>query len=301
MVLRIGYLGPRGSFTEEAMEVYTKGINIYEKVEFSTISGLIYAVGTKINEAVVPFENSIEGSVNVTLDILIHESKAMIKGELVLPINHHLLAKKAYPLEKIERVYSHPQALYQCRRFLNEKMPGAVLRETESTAEAAMIVSKTDRPYAAIGKKDLSTLYNLVLLSENIQDYKENFTRFIILSDNDSMPTGCDRTSLVFATENKPGSLYRILGLFARENLNLTKIESRPSRRALGEYVFLLEVEGHRQDEVLKKVLGEVEKNATFFKILGSYPRWRESYPPFPGGRADASQTCLKHEAEGFS
>lgn len=285
MTVRIGYLGPSGTFTEEAMHVYTAGKENYTKVEFASIPGMIYAIGTKIDEAVVPLENSIEGSVNVTLDLLIHESKALIKGELVLPVNQHLFARKVYSLEEIEEVYSHPQALYQCRRFLCNKMPGAVLKETASTAEAALIVARLERPAAAIGGRRLRELYNLVTVAENIQDYRENLTRFIILSSEDTAPTGNDRTSLVFAAENKPGSLYKILGFFARENLNLTKIESRPSRRALGEYVFFLEVEGHWQDEVLKKVLQEVKRNTTFFRLLGSYPRWKEIYPPSSGGR----------------
>ena len=283
MTVRIGYLGPGGTFTEEAMHVYTAGREIYTKVEFSSIPEMIYAIGTKIDEAVVPFENSIEGSVNVTLDLLIHESRAMIKRELVLPVNQNLFVRKLYSLDEIEVVYSHPQALYQCRKFLHERMPKALWIETASTAEAAQIVAGCEKPWAAIGHSRLGELYGLLLIAENIQDYKNNVTRFIILSMEDCAPTGFDRTSVVFATENKPGSLYKVLGFFARENLNLTKIESRPSRKALGEYVFLLEVEGHRQDEVLKKVLAEVEKNTTYFKILGSYPRWQEGYPPLGG------------------
>ncbi|SHM19193.1 prephenate dehydratase [Caldanaerovirga acetigignens] len=287
MAIRIGYLGPAGTFTEEAMCLYTSGNEHYEKLEFSSIPEMIYSIGTKIDEAVVPFENSIEGSVNVTLDLLIHESMAMIKKELVLPVNQNLLAKKPFSLEEIEIVYSHPQALYQCRRFLHERLPKALWRETESTAEAARIVAKSEKPWAAVGHRRLGELYGLLIVAENIQDYKNNVTRFIILSHEDSLPTGFDRTSVVFATENKPGSLYRVLGFFARENLNLTKIESRPSRKALGEYVFLLEVEGHRDDEVLKKVLMEVQNNTTYFKILGSYPRWQEGYPPAGGDRKD--------------
>lgn len=283
MAVRIGYLGPGGTFTEEAMHIYASKKENYIKVEFTSIPGMIHALFEKIDEAVVPIENSIEGSVNITIDLLIHESKALIKGELVLPVNQHLFAKKYYSFEEIKEVYSHPQALYQCRGFLYNKLPGVLLKETASTAEAALIVASSERPIAAIGGRRLGELYNLVTLSENIQDCRENLTRFIVLSGEDCKPTGNDKTSMVFATENRPGSLYRILGLFARENLNLSKIESRPSRRALGEYIFFLEVEAHKFDKSLRKVLQELKRNTTFFKLLGSYPRWQGIYPPGRG------------------
>jgi len=248
----------------------------YKKIEYSNIQLLVTDIGIKIDEAVVPIENSIEGSVNIKIDLLIKEKDIKIKGEIILPVRHCLFSKKVYSLEQIKIVYSHSQALYQCREFLYNKIPDAVLKETASTSQAAKRVIKSKTPTAAIGSKRLAEIYNLVMLSENIQDFPENYTRFIVISKTDCLPTGCDKTSLVFSTENKPGSLYRVLGFFAGKNLNLTKIESRPSKRVLGEYIFFLEVEGHREDKILKKVLKRVKENSTFYKLLGSYPRWKD-------------------------
>ncbi len=272
----IGFLGPKGTFTEEALDVWIKKYSFspeqYKKVPFFSIDNLMNAVGKNIDAAVVPVENSLEGSVNITVDSFIHGVDAMIKGEVVLPITQHLLLKEIVPLEKIKEVLSHPQALYQCRRFLKEKMPHARLKEVSSTAEAAKLVSEGESNIAAIGSRALSKIYHLKIAAERIQDSENNMTRFYILSTEDEAETGRDKTTLIFSTENKPGSLYRSLKIFAEKGLNLTKIESRPSKRVLGEYVFLLEVEGHRVQEPLKSALKELELSANMFKILGSYP-----------------------------
>lgn len=277
----IGFLGPSGTFTEEALNIWIKKLGLipaeYKKVALLSIADIMNAVGKTLDAAIVPVENSLEGSVNITVDSFIRGADAMIKGEVILPITQHLLLKKIIPLEEIEEILSHPQALYQCRGFLKEKMPYARLKEVSSTAEAAKFVSESENNIAAIGSISLSKIYDLKIAAESIQDSENNMTRFYILSTEDEMVTGRDKTALVFSTENKPGSLFRALKIFAEKGLNLTKIESRPSRRVLGEYIFLIEVEGHRLQEPLKSALKELELSASLFKILGSFPTFELS------------------------
>jgi len=271
-------LGPRGTFTEEALDVWVKKLGLnsaeYNKVPFFSIADMMSAVGKNIDAAIVPAENSLEGSVNITVDSFIRGVDARIKGEVILPITQNLLLKKIVPIEEIKEVLSHPQALFQCREFLKEKMPSAQLKEVSSTAEAARLVSESEENIAAIGSKVLSDIYGLKIAAESIQDSDNNMTRFYVLSTDDEKVTGQDKTAVVFSTENKPGSLVQALKIFAERGLNLTKIESRPSKRILGEYVFLIEVEGHRLQEPLKGALRELELSASLFKILGSYPKF---------------------------
>ncbi|MCR4430835.1 MAG: prephenate dehydratase [Tepidanaerobacteraceae bacterium] len=283
MTIKIGYLGPRGTFTEEAMEMWIETqksdtINEYTRVEHSSIPKLINALDAgDLDEAVVPVENSLEGSVNITVDMLIHEANVMVKGELVIPIRQCLLAKENMPLENVEEIFSHPQALYQSIRFINDRLPQAKANETLSTAEAAKMVAERGKSVAAVGSRRLAEIYGLKILAEDIQGQKNNLTRFYVLSANDAARTGRDKTALAFSTENRPGSLFRSLGVFAQRNLNLTKIESRPSKRMLGEYVFFIEVEGHREDGVLKHALETLKQHAGFIKLLGSYPAFCDS------------------------
>jgi len=272
----IGFLGPTGTFTEEALDIWIKKQGLspeeYKKVPHFSIADMMNAVGKSLDAAIVPVENSLEGSVNITVDSFIRGIDAMIKGEVILPITQNLLIKKPIPFHEIKEVLSHPQALFQCREFLKEHMPAARLKEVSSTAEAARLVSESEDNIAAIGNKALSKIYGLRIAAESIQDSNNNMTRFYVLSAEDEKVTGHDKTAVIFSTENKPGSLFRALKIFAERELNLTKIESRPSRRMLGEYIFLLEIEGHRLEEPLKSALEELELSANFFKILGSYP-----------------------------
>jgi prephenate dehydratase len=277
MSVKIGYLGPKGTFTEEAMEMWIERqkhdtINKYIKVEYCSIQKLIHALGMEIDEAVAPIENSLEGSVNITIDLLIHEVDARVKGELILPIKQNLLAREETFLEGVEEIYSHPQALYQSRKFIYDRLPQARVNETLSTAEAARIVAERGGNTAAIGSRRLAEIYGLKILAEDIQGHKNNMTRFYVLSSKDGDRTGRDKTAVVFSTENKPGSLFNSLRVFAERNLNLTKIESRPSKRILGEYIFFVEVEGHREDGVLKEALEKLKQYTGFIKLLGSYP-----------------------------
>jgi prephenate dehydratase len=272
----IGFLGPSGTFTEEALNIWIKKLGLipaeYKKVALLSISDIMNAVGKTLDAAIVPVENSLEGSVNITVDSFIRGADAMIKGEVILPITQHLLLKKIIPLDEIKEVLSHPQALFQCREFIKRKLPLARLKEVSSTAEAAKFVSESEGNIAAIGSKSLSKIYGLTIAAERIQDSDNNMTRFYVLSTEDEKATGRDKTTMIFSTENKPGSLFRALKVFAERGLNLTKIESRPSRRILGEYVFLVEIEGHRLQEPLKSALIELEHSTSFLKILGSYP-----------------------------
>lgn len=272
----IGFLGPSGTFTEEALNIWIKKLGLipaeYKKVALLSISDIMNAVGKTLDAAIVPVENSLEGSVNITVDSFIRGADAMIKGEVILPITQHLLVKKSIPLDEIKEVLSHPQALFQCREFIKRKLPLARLKEVSSTAEAAKFVSESEGNIAAIGSKSLSKIYGLTIAAERIQDSDNNMTRFYVLSTEDEKATGRDKTTMIFSTENKPGSLFRALKVFAERGLNLTKIESRPSRRILGEYVFLVEIEGHRLQEPLKSALIELEHSTSFLKILGSYP-----------------------------
>ncbi|HHW03703.1 MAG TPA: prephenate dehydratase [Thermoanaerobacterales bacterium] len=281
--MKIGYLGPKGTFTEEAMEMWIERqkhdtINKYTKIECCSIQKLIYSIGEReLDEAVVPFENSLEGSVNLTIDLLIHEVDVKVKGELILPIRQNLLTKEKVLLKDVEEIYSHPQALYQSRKFIYGNLPHAKVKETLSTAEAARIVAERGGNISAIGSRRLAGIYGLKVLAEDIQEHKNNMTRFYILSSKDGARTGRDKTAVVFSTENRPGSLFNSLRVFAKRNLNLTKIESRPSKRILGEYVFFVEVEGHREDGVLNEALEELKQYTGFIKLLGSYPIFDEN------------------------
>ncbi len=226
-------------------------------------------ITSKCVKGVVPIENSIEGPVNVTLDALVHEYDLMIEGEIVLPINHNLMAPKGLKLSDISDVYSHPQALAQCHNYiLNNSFR---VHSTSSTAAACKNIVNFKNS-ASIGTVKAAKLYGLNILDEDIQDVDNNETRFVVLSKHDSRPTGNDKTSIVFSLhDDRPGGLYGILGIFAEFSINLSKIESRPSKQGLNKYVFFINFEGHRQDEDIGKILKLIGENTSFFKVLGSY------------------------------
>lgn len=271
---KVGYLGPEGTFTHEAALLYAKGKRV-DLVEYPTIPDLIYGVDKgQIDHAVVPMENSMEGTVNVTVDMIIHEVSVYITGELVLPIHHCLLAKPGVRLDELRVVLSHPQALAQCRKFLYERLRGVELRTTSSTAAAAREVATGRREWGAIGSKHAASVFGLDILEENIEEHNGNCTRFVVLSRQQSQPTGYDKTSIVFSVDHKPGSLYHALRIFAERQINLTKIESRPMKTSLGEYLFLVDFEGHVRDAVVQEALDELAGQSRYFAVLGSYPRF---------------------------
>lgn len=272
-LIKTGYLGPRGTFTEEALMKYRDLPEAYKK-EYKSIPEVIKAIGREVQEGIVPVENSLEGSVNITLDILAEETDLEIKNEIIIPIRHHLLAGEKVELSRIRVVYSHPQAIAQCRIFREKYLPWAEIEAAFSTAQAASIVShKREVGCVAIGNRKAAELYGLLVLRENIQDYHCNYTRFIVLAPRGkSSPSGRDKTSLVFGIKDGPGALYQVLREFARRELNLTRIESRPSKRNLGDYLFFVDLQGHIREEAVAEVVQAVKKQTVFLKVLGSYP-----------------------------
>jgi prephenate dehydratase len=268
------FLGPRGTFSEEAALLRSPSADL---VTFTSFPALVSAVETGLaDEAVIPIENSIEGAVNTTLDLLIHETPLRIAGELALPVRHFLVTRPGVSLEDLRIVTSHPQALGQCRRFLERCLPDVEQVAALSTAGAVQEVAQgTDDRRAAIGTARAADLYGGAILAHDIQDAHLNITRFVVLSQQDTLPTGDDKTSLGFRMkENVPGALHSILTEFASERIQLTKIESRPTKSLLGDYVILIDLEGHRLDDRIAPVLERVRSKTSMLKIFGSYPRF---------------------------
>ena len=264
---KIGFLGPAGTFTEEAASLV--GDNL---IAFDTILQVLDAVEkNEVDVGVVPIENSIEGPVGITLDLLVHDYDLKIKREIIIPISHNLLINPEANITNIEFVNSHMQALSQCRNFIEAL--DVVVNSTPSTSAAAEMV-KGNNNSAAIGTKRAAEIYGLKIVETNIQDYKNNVTRFVVINKKDHEQTGNDKTSIVFSiVEDKPGGLYEILGLFADNNINLTKIESRPSKEKLGNYLFFVDLEGHRTDELIRYILNIIRSKVGYIKVLGSYPK----------------------------
>jgi len=267
--LKIAYLGPRTTFTHQAaLEFF--GFSA-QYVPCATIRDVFLEVESeRADYGVVPVENTIEGVVNYTLDMFL-ESDLKISGEVVIPINLHLLST-VEDMSEIRKVYSHKVAIGQCRKWLEKNLPGAQLIETESTAKACEIVLEEEGA-GAIASEVASYTYHLNILARNIQESTDNFTRFLIISRREMKPTGKDKTSLIFAVRDEPGALYKALEAFYKRGVNLTKIESRPSRRRAWDYVFFVDLEGHKDDEKIKEVLKDLKSRTQMVKILGSYPR----------------------------
>lgn len=271
----IGFLGPKGTFSHQAVNDYIKDKSGYEPAPFSTIPEIIYAVQKgEVDEGIVPIENSLEGAINATHDIMGVEVDLKIKAELVVDIKQNLLVKKGTKLENIQYILSHPQPIGQCRRYLSTYFPKAETVFVYSTSAAAQEVAEGNCDKAAIGSAIASEIYGLEIQAANIQDADDNSTRFVIISKEDTKKTGKDKTSIVFSTENKPGSLYRVLDIFNLWDINMTKIESRPAKKKLGTYIFFVDIEGHRDDDSVKDALTMVRKKTSFFKFLGSYPEY---------------------------
>lgn len=282
--MTIGYLGPRGTFTNEAARKFTLKNEKATGEEgeatltpYRAIPDILHDVEQgKIDYGVVPIENSTEGSVNVTLDALVHDVEVQIDAELVLPIRHHLFAKAGVKVDEIKMVYSHPQALAQCRKSIERLLPNAVVVAATSTAEAAERIANesVDGSKAAIGTELAGLLYGLDMVAADLQDFQHNATRFIRVGRALGKRSGFDKTSIVFAFgSDKPGNLYRVLKVFADDGINLTKLESRPAKRSLGDYIFFVDMEGYVTDGRVAKALEAIEQQSAFFKFLGSYPR----------------------------
>ncbi len=266
--LRVAYLGPEGTFTQLAARRLF-GLQARYR-ECATIDGVFEAVGSKdATYGVVPFENSTEGAVGMTSDALL-EGDLMIRQEFVLPVAHCLLSH-ARSLSQISTVYSHPQALGQCRSWLAKHLPRAQVVQTTSTAAAAR-EAQSDEHSAAIAAAIAAEIHDLPIVRENIQDRAENATRFVVLAREDAPPTGHDRTTIAFGVPDGKGALRRVLSVLEDANVNLTRIESRPSRTRAWHYVFLVDLEGHRRDPAVARALEAVSKSSDFVKVIGSYP-----------------------------
>jgi prephenate dehydratase len=276
---KIAYLGPPGTFTEEALDKFIKDLSQVRKISFPTVADVIRSVDRgEADEGLVPMENSIEGSVNITQDILTFESEAKIIGEVTIPVKHSLIGKKNIKLDNIKKVISHPHAAAQCRKFLSTNLKDAEIIAANSTAEAVKILKEENDDIAAIGTKIAAKIYNLEIIENDIEDNKDNKTRFVFIGNSIQPKTGNDKTSIVcFLKEDRPGSLYNILKEFACRNINLARLESRPAKKDLGDYVFMIDLDGHLHDENIFEAIEVLRKGVYLVKILGSYPKWIES------------------------
>ena len=271
MPKRLAFFGPAGTHTEQACVNYDPDA---VRLPYMPISGVVAAVEKgEADECVIPIENSLQGSVTETLDILIHHSSLSIRHELVLPITHFLVARRGATVESIDYVYSHPQALGQCGEFLATRLPSAEILASLSTAAAVEDMLGSGDRAAAIATRRAAELHGCDVIAEGIEDNESNMTRFVVLAPSDHPPTGDDKTSACFSfDEDSPGILHGVLAEFANRGINLAKIESRPTRQSLGRYIFLIDFQGHRQDEATLEVLARIEEQVSMLKIFGSYP-----------------------------
>jgi prephenate dehydratase len=270
---RLAYLGPAGTFAEEAAIAFDPAA---ERVPCPSIPAVASAVEAGLADAgVVPIENSLEGAVTFTADLLIHDSNLFIRDEVVLPIHHNLLAVSGTNLGDIRVVYSHPQALAQCRTYLLGKLPDARPVAALSTSAAVELLAK-ETGAAAIGTLSSARIYGASVLDRAIEDNPNNETRFVVLAPEDHAPTGDDKTSLAFTfDQDAPGLLHKVLGHVLDEGINMAKIESRPNKLELGRYYFLLDLDGHHSDAAVGRVLDRIRESVTTLKVFGSYPRHR--------------------------
>ena len=267
--LTVAYLGPPATHTHLAcLEHFGSCI---QSLPQESIQDVFEAVEkAKASYGMVPIENSTEGVVNRTLDVLI-ESEVKICGEVLIRISHDLLSRSGTAGD-IEKIYSHPQALEQCRKWLRKTFPHVPLVETVSTAKAAQFAAE-DPKAAAIANSAAACIYGLKVIESQIEDYLTNYTRFLIVSRKNSKRTGRDKTSILLSIPHTPGSLYQVLKPFSEKRINLTKIESRPVKGRSWEYVFVLDFEGHITDARVIETMAELKENVLFLKFLGSYPR----------------------------
>jgi len=274
--MRIAYLGPAGTFTEDALGEAARGE--FEPLRTATIHDAILAVQNgEAERALVPFENSIEGSVRGTLDTLAFEAEAVtIVGEHDYAVRAHLIGREAIDLGEVEAVLSHQQPLAQCARFLREQLPGVELRSVSSTAAAVRMVAESVRPWVAIGSRAAAKLYGCAILREGIQDETDNVTRFVWIAPAGTEPVGDGpwKTSLVFSElgEDHPGALVNALREFSDREVNLSRIESRPMRSGLGRYMFFCDLDGAATDTVVAEAIAALRTKAESVRLLGSYP-----------------------------
>jgi chorismate mutase/prephenate dehydratase len=266
--MAVAFLGPRGTFSEEAALKRFGGA--VQGVPCASIDEVFRQVEARqVAFGVVPVENSTDGAVGRTLDLLL-ATEARVCGEVLLAV-HQCLMSRAGDWHGIARVYAHSQSLGQCHEWLNQHLPGAERVPVVSNAEAARQASREEGA-AAIGSRAAAGLYQLNLLAENIEDNPNNTTRFVVIGDLDVPPSGRDKTSLVMSARNRPGAMHNLLEPLARHGVSMTRMESRPSRTGMWEYVFFVDLEGHQRDPSVAAALQELGERASFLKVLGSYP-----------------------------
>jgi prephenate dehydratase len=273
--VRVGFLGPSGTNAWEALRSSSPGA--VEEVPFATVWDTVMAVQERtVDQAVVPIENSLEGSVSTTLDALAGEdTDVRIVAEVVRPITHCLIARPGVGIGDVARVLSHPQALAQCARFLRERLPTVGTEAAASTAEAVRSAVASDEPLAAIGTRLAAELYGGAVLAEGVEDRPDNLTRFVWLAPSGSPPHAPpNKTSVVFwgFNDESPGALVAVLREFADRGVNLTKIESRPRRVQLGHYMFFADLDGAEDDEPVRDALAGLRRRVETLQVLGSYP-----------------------------
>jgi len=275
--MEIGILGPEGTFSETAAMLWLDEggrIDNFALRYYDTIFDVSESVLKKeVDYGIVPIENSLEGSVGDTLDVLSSENanEMQIVGEVLVPIRICLLFNGSFA--EIKKIVSHHHALAQCKQFIREQLKGVALKTVDSTAGAAKLAAQSEQ-IAALASVEAAKRYGVNILAEDVQD-KDSVTRFVVLSSSygiKATPTGKDKTSILLYLKERPGALYEVLGEFALRGLNLTKIESRPSKRALGDYMFYIDCEGHIEEAEIKEALKGVDKKAAMLKILGTYP-----------------------------
>lgn len=267
--VRVAYLGPEGSFSHQA--AYNEFGGSSELIPVGSFEEIFEEVENgRATFGVVPVENSIEGSLSIVLDLL-SQTSLSIAAELFERINHFLLSKTGN-IEDINVLTSHPQAIAQCKKWLNKNLGGIKIIETASTAEAARLASKK-KTISAIASEHAASIYKLKVIQNNIEESSLNTTRFFVIGNKTNKPTGNDRTSIVFTLKDKPGALQKsFFHPFAGANVNLTKIESRPSKERPWEYLFFVDFKGHSEDKVIKSLLKKLDKSCIYLKVLGSYP-----------------------------
>lgn len=282
--IKIGYLGPKGTFTKLAVDAAFNGEN---KIDYKTIPQCIDAVNNgEIHIGVVPIENAIEGTVHLSIDYLVHQVRLPVFAEIVVPIQQNLLVHKNFTgtIDDIEEVLSHRHAIAQCQQYLHKKLPNATIQYTDSTGSAAELVSENGRPIAAIGNLAAAKEYNLNILDESIHDYPNNHTRFIVLAKDEKYininhsPSLERTTLLVELPDDRAGALYQVLAAFAWRKMNLSKIESRPMKTGLGNYFFIIDVDEPYDDALFPGVQGELEALGCKVTILGTYPVYKLNF-----------------------
>ena len=267
--MAVAYLGPPATHTHLAcFEYFGSSIETQPKESIQEVFEAVERRRTTYG--IVPIENSTEGSVNQTLDMLI-DSQVMICGEVMIQVSHHLLSQSGKSGD-IRKIASHPSALEQCRKWLRKNFPDVEVAETVSTAKAAQMATENGK-VAAIASSLAGPLYGLKVVESQIEDYLNNYTRFLVIGLQPSPRTGKDKTSILFSISHAPGSLYQALRPFSEKGINLTKIESRPMKGKPWEYIFFVDMEGHATDGPIREVMSDLGRNAFFLKLLGSYPQ----------------------------